>query len=100
MPLNHTYVMVFKSIQYTHDNVFGTHILLDCCYKYHCKTNNINKFIHISTDEVFGESNITDSVSEKKNETSVLCPTNPYAKQKQALNLWYNHIITHSIFRL
>lgn len=74
-------------IQYTHDNVFGTHILLDCCYKYHCKTNNISKFIHISTDEVYGESNITDSVSEKKNETSVLCPTNPYAATKAGAEL-------------
>ena len=35
-------------IQYTHDNIFGTHILLDCCYKYHNRTNNISRFIQIS----------------------------------------------------
>jgi dTDP-glucose 4,6-dehydratase len=74
-------------IQYTQDNIFGTHILLDCCYKYHCKTQNISKFIHISTDEVYGESSETDTASEKKTEASVLCPTNPYAATKAGAEL-------------
>ena len=74
-------------IQYTHDNIFGTHILLDCCYQYHCKTKNINKFIHISTDEVYGESSETDTASQKKTEASVLCPTNPYAATKAGAEL-------------
>ena len=83
-------------IQYTHDNIFGTHILLDCCYNYHIrentnkdksKHNKIKKFIQISTDEVYGESHITDSHNEKKRETSVLCPTNPYAATKAGAEL-------------
>ena len=54
-------------IQYTKDNIFGTHILLDCCYNYHIKYNKIQKFIHISTDEVYGESCISDNINQKKN---------------------------------
>ena len=56
-------------IQYTKDNVLGTHTLLDCCFKYNLKTDNIKKFIHISTDEVYGESDLGE---EKKMEQSVL----------------------------
>jgi UDP-glucose 4,6-dehydratase len=83
-------------IQYTKDNIFGTHILLDCCYKYHIsenthkdqsKHNKIHKFIHISTDEVYGESQISDNKSQKKTETSVLCPTNPYSATKAGAEL-------------
>jgi dTDP-glucose 4,6-dehydratase len=43
-------------------------------------------FIQISTDEVYGESMIVDD-EEKKNESSVLCPTNPYAATKAAAEL-------------
>ena len=64
------------AIQYTHDNILGTHTLLEACRKY----NKLRKFIHVSTDEVYGESLITDNV--KKTETTMLCPTNPYAATK------------------
>jgi dTDP-glucose 4,6-dehydratase len=70
------------ALQYTLDNVVGTHTLLEACRKY----NKLDKFIHISTDEVYGESMITES-EEKKNEDSVLCPTNPYAATKAAAEL-------------
>jgi len=69
------------SIQYTTDNVLGTHTLLECCRKY----GKIKKFIHISTDEVYGESMLEEN--EKKNEGSVLCPTNPYAATKASAEL-------------
>ena len=36
------------SLQYSQDNILGTHILLECCRKY----NKIEKFIHVSTDDV------------------------------------------------
>ena len=71
-------------LQYTRDNILGTHILLDCCYKYNNETNNIKKFIHISTDEVYGESNLNE---DKKIEQSILCPTNPYAATKAGAEL-------------
>jgi len=71
-----------NALQYTHDNVVGTHILLEACRKY----GKIQKFIHISTDEVYGESMISEN-EEKKHEGSVLCPTNPYAATKAAAEL-------------
>ena len=70
------------SIKYTHDNVLGTHTLLECARKY----GKIKKFIHVSTDEVYGES--MNSVDErKKTEHSILCPTNPYAATKAGAEL-------------
>lgn len=70
------------SLQYTNDNILGTHTLLETCKAY----GKINKFIHISTDEVYGES-MLDELESKKNENSVLCPTNPYAATKAAAEL-------------
>ena len=71
-----------NALQYTHDNVIGTHTLLEACRKY----GKIDRFIHISTDEVYGESMLSED-EEKKNENSILCPTNPYAATKAAAEL-------------
>ena len=71
-----------NALQYTNDNVVGTHTLLEACRKY----GKIKKFIHISTDEVYGESMLEEN-EEKKHEGSVLCPTNPYAATKAAAEL-------------
>jgi dTDP-glucose 4,6-dehydratase len=68
------------SLQYTYDNVMGTHTLLEACRE----NKNIKLFIHVSTDEVYGESQIID---DKKTEMSLLCPTNPYAGTKAASEL-------------
>jgi dTDP-glucose 4,6-dehydratase len=70
------------ALQYTKDNVVGTHMLLEACRKY----GKIEKFIHVSTDEVYGES-MLNSEEEKKTEESVLCPTNPYAATKAGAEL-------------
>jgi len=69
------------SLQYTQDNVLGTHTLLEACRLY----GKIERFIHVSTDEVYGESMI--DAENKKHEESVLCPTNPYAATKAAAEL-------------
>jgi dTDP-glucose 4,6-dehydratase len=70
------------SIKFTHDNILGTHTLLECCRKY----GKIKKFIHVSTDEVYGES--MNTIDEKhKTEHSILCPTNPYAATKAGAEL-------------
>ena len=70
------------ALQYTKDNVLGTHMLLEACRKY----GKIDKFIHVSTDEVYGES-MLNSEETKKTEESVLCPTNPYAATKAGAEL-------------
>ena len=78
-----------NSLQFTHDNILGTHMLLECCRKY----GKIQKFIHVSTDEVYGES-MNDINEQHKTEYSILCPTNPYAATKAGAELIsqsYNH---------
>ena len=63
-----------NSLQFTKDNIVGTHTLLECTRNY----NKIKRFIHVSTDEVYGEVNENDECFEK----SLLNPTNPYAATK------------------
>lgn len=70
------------ALQYTKDNVFGTHNLLEVARKY----GKVKKFIHVSTDEVYGESMIEHHET-KKTEESILCPTNPYAATKASAEL-------------
>ena len=76
---SHVQTSFTDSLQYTQDNVVGTHTLLECCRKY----EKIELFIHVSTDEVYGES-MLESKENKKTEQSLLCPTNPYAASKVA----------------
>lgn len=66
------------SLIYTMDNVLGTHTLLESCRLYQNKTKRLIKIIHVSTDEVYGES-LGDDL---KKESSILIPTNPYAATK------------------
>lgn len=70
------------ALQYTKDNVVGTHNLLEAVRKY----GKIKKIIHVSTDEVYGESMIEQNET-KKTEESILCPTNPYAATKASAEL-------------
>jgi UDP-glucose 4,6-dehydratase len=63
-----------NSISFTKNNVLGTHVLLEAAYKV-----NIKKFIHISTDEVYG-----NCIGEQKTENSSTNPTNPYSASKAA----------------
>jgi UDP-glucose 4,6-dehydratase len=70
------------AIQYTKDNILGTHTLLEECRKW----GKLERFIHVSTDEVYGESAL-DGDELKKTESSVLCPTNPYAATKAGAEL-------------
>jgi len=77
------------SLKFTNDNILGTHVLLEACRKYDC----LLKFIHVSTDEVYGESMNTIEETHKT-EHSILCPTNPYAATKAGAELIaqsYNH---------
>jgi len=79
-----------ESLTYTKDNIVGTHNLLEINRVYN---KNLVKFIHVSTDEVYGES-MLDSAEQKKTEQSILCPTNPYAATKAGAELLvqsYNH---------
>ena len=72
-----------NSLSFTMDNILGTHTLLESCRIY----GKINKFIHISTDEVYGEVDINHKGC---TETSLLNPTNPYAATKTAAEFIVN----------
>lgn len=68
-----------NSYSFTQTNVFGTHVLLESA-----KEVGIRRFIHVSTDEVYGE------VKEDKDdlpEASILAPTNPYSASKAAAEM-------------
>ena len=72
-----------ESLQYTQDNVVGTHNLLEASRQY----AKLQLFVHVSTDEVYGESMIDAATDQHKTEQSILCPTNPYAATKAAAEL-------------
>lgn len=67
-----------NSVKFTENNVVGTHILLEACRVW----NRIKKFIHVSTDEVYGE--IENGTF---HEQAILSPTNPYAASKAAAEM-------------
>lgn len=71
-----------NSYEFTSANVFGTHVLLECVKSY-----GIKKFIHVSTDEVYGE--VKDGEDDLLEE-SILAPTNPYAASKAAAEMLVN----------
>ena len=72
-----------NSLQYTTDNIKGTHTLLEVV-----KIINPNiLFLHFSTDEVYGESELDEK---PKHEGELLCPTNPYAASKAAAEMLVN----------
>uniref|UniRef100_A0A6C0AQN2 NAD(P)-binding domain-containing protein n=1 Tax=viral metagenome TaxID=1070528 RepID=A0A6C0AQN2_9ZZZZ len=74
---------------YTQDNVIGTHTLLEACRAY----GKVSRFIHISTDEVYGENHSQGGAV--FTETSLLKPTNPYAASKASAEMFV-HSYIHS----
>jgi dTDP-glucose 4,6-dehydratase len=70
-------------MKFTMDNIVGTHTLLEAVKRYNDDTNNLQKFIHVSTDEVYGDQHDGKSVSE----SSILMPTNCYAASKAAAEM-------------
>jgi UDP-glucose 4,6-dehydratase len=63
-----------NSFQFTQNNIMGTHVLLESA-----KLANVKRFIHVSTDEVYGEQHLGQAAML---EEQVLEPTNPYAATK------------------
>ncbi|KAI9145583.1 hypothetical protein BKA69DRAFT_1048465 [Paraphysoderma sedebokerense] len=64
------------SFEFTKNNVMGTHVLLEAA-----KIHKIRRFIHVSTDEVYGE---ISRNSPNAQEESILEPSNPYSATKAA----------------
>lgn len=68
------------AFEYTKDNVLGTHVLLETAKEY----GKLSRFIHISTDEVYGEVGPTETSCEH----SALNPSNPYSASKAAAEIY------------
>ena len=62
-------------LEFTKDNILGTHVLIETVRSY----GKIKKFIHISTDEVYGDVNMEHLGC---CENDILNPTNPYSATK------------------
>jgi dTDP-glucose 4,6-dehydratase len=69
-----------NSLDFTRDNIMGTHTLLECAKEY----NKLKLFLHISTDEVYGEVHLDHPGCL---EETRLNPTNPYAATKAAAEM-------------
>ncbi|KAJ4916000.1 hypothetical protein Rs2_01550 [Raphanus sativus] len=66
-----------NSFEFTKNNIYGTHVLLEACK---VTGGQIRRFIHVSTDEVYGETDEDAVVG--NHEASQLLPTNPYSATK------------------
>ncbi|KAJ5570086.1 uncharacterized protein N7459_009516 [Penicillium hispanicum] len=68
-------------LSFTTTNVLGTQVLLEACRK----QGSIQRFIHVSTDEVYGENDYSES--NPFAEDQILKPTNPYSATKAAAEM-------------
>lgn len=69
---------IMSSLEFVKTNVLGTQVLLDAARK-----AGVERFVHISTDEVYGSLGPTGYF----HETTPLDPTSPYAASKAASDL-------------
>lgn len=65
-----------NSFEFIRNNVYGTCVLLEACKA----SGNVKRFVHVSTDEVYGETDEKAVVG--NHEASQLLPTNPYSASK------------------
>ncbi|KAE8678412.1 Trifunctional UDP-glucose 4,6-dehydratase/UDP-4-keto-6-deoxy-D-glucose 3,5-epimerase/UDP-4-keto-L-rhamnose-reductase RHM1 [Hibiscus syriacus] len=77
----HVYNSFGNSFEFTTNNIYGTHVLLEACKV----TGQVKRFINVSTDKVYGETDEDAVVG--KHEASQLLPTNPYSATKAAAEM-------------
>jgi len=74
-------------------DVYGTYILLQSANKYHLK-----RFLHISTDEVYGEAKSPTGEDRPSLETDPLMPRSPYAASKAGADrLAFSYFTTYKL---
>jgi len=66
-----------NSFEFTKNNIEGTHALLEAARL----AGTVKRFVHVSTDEVYGESSF-ELDSSNTEHGSLLAPTNPYSATK------------------
>lgn len=72
-----------RPLTFTENNVLGTHSLIEACKQFWGEGSN-NRFVHISTDEVYGSLNDTEPAFI---ETLPLAPNSPYSASKAGSDL-------------
>lgn len=71
-----------NSFEFSQNNILGTHVLLETVKA----VGSIKRFLHVSTDEVYGESSFKFGEANSE-QTSLLEPTNPYSASKAAAEM-------------
>jgi dTDP-glucose 4,6-dehydratase len=69
---------IINASDFLNSNIYGVYNILN----YIKENKNIEKFVHISTDEVYG-----NAINTKFNESSCLNPNNPYSATKASADL-------------
>lgn len=69
-----------SSVLFTQTNALGTHTVMEAC-----REAGVPRIIHVSTDEVYGE-----TLSGDRDENAGMNPTNPYAASKAAAEMIVN----------
>lgn len=77
-----------NSLEFTMNNTYGTHVLLEASRKW----GNIRRFINVSTDEVYGETSL--GKDQGCDETTTLEPTNPYSAAKAGAEMMVRSYMT------
>jgi dTDP-glucose 4,6-dehydratase len=77
-----------NSLEFTMNNTFGTHVLLEASRKW----GKIRRFINVSTDEVYGETSL--GKDKGCDETTTLEPTNPYSAAKAGAEMMVRSYMT------
>ncbi|MBS3123670.1 dTDP-glucose 4,6-dehydratase [Candidatus Woesearchaeota archaeon] len=79
---------IISSDSFVRTGIFGIYVLMEAAQK-----NNIKKFLHISTDEVYG-----DILKGHFKEDDRLCPSSPYSASKAAAEmLAHSYLRTHGL---
>jgi dTDP-glucose 4,6-dehydratase len=79
---------IVNSDSFVRTDIFGMYVLLEAV-----KTHQIKKFLHISTDEVYG-----DIAEGHSKENDRLCPSSPYSASKAAAEmLAWSYVRTHKL---
>ncbi len=69
---------IHSGLEFVETNVLGTQVLLDVC-----RRRGVARFLHVSTDEVYGSLGASGSFSEE----TPLAPNSPYSASKAASDL-------------
>lgn len=82
---------IVSSNAFINTNINGTYTLLECVKEYLSETNKNFKFLHVSTDEVFGS---LQSKNEYFSESTPYDPRSPYSASKASSDMlvraWYH----------